>query len=335
MKHLTSLRMPWLLFLLVIKSGLFAQSVVSWDPAWSGRFGDRLMIYARAKWMAHKYKLPFFYHPFPYSDQLILHETQMQPPHDWRPRRMIRVMTQHDISSSAPDTLFQLDFFFRDTHWENWEEVSTWKDMLADEEFITQLKAEVRPKSGMSRIDLPADCVSVAVHMRKGGGYDLPLLYEHKKAGIPLHANRWEHYCDVRYPYKFLPDEFYAQQIDYVAQLFKDKKILVFLFTDHQNPRELAERLQGMISARNVAFACRTEGNAHDRNVLIDFFSLTQCDCLIKSGSSFCQAADLVGDQKMTIYPRKVHWQGDDLIVDEVGIWIKDPSFVSAQSTAE
>jgi hypothetical protein len=292
------------------------------------------MIYARAKWMAHKHQLPFFYHPFPYSDQLILHETQMQPPHDWRPSRMVRVMTQRDVIPGMPDTLFQLDFFFHDTGWDNWEEITTWKDVIADEVFMAQLKADVRPIGGMQRIDLPHDCISVGVHMRKGGGYDLPLLYEHKKAGTPLHANRWEHYCDVRYPYKFLPDEFYAQQIEYVAQLFSSKMILVFVLTDHQNPRELVERLQAMVTSRNIAFACRTEDNAHDKNVLIDFFSLTQCDCLIKSGSSFSQAADLVGDQKMTIYPRRVHWQSDNLVVDEIGIWIKDEAFVRNNRTA-
>src|SRR5260221_8397126 len=37
-----------------------------------GRFGDNLLSYSKAKWLSYTYSIPFYYKPFPYSDQLQL-----------------------------------------------------------------------------------------------------------------------------------------------------------------------------------------------------------------------------------------------------------------------
>src|SRR3989344_7064790 len=42
-----------------------------------GRFGDNLLSYIHAKWIAYKYDVPLLYKPFVYSDQLLLHEREL------------------------------------------------------------------------------------------------------------------------------------------------------------------------------------------------------------------------------------------------------------------
>src|ERR1700755_1748984 len=41
----------------------------------SGRFGENILVWAMAKWISLKYKIPLLYKPFKYSDQLKLHKT--------------------------------------------------------------------------------------------------------------------------------------------------------------------------------------------------------------------------------------------------------------------
>ena len=41
-----------------------------------GRFGDNLLAYIHAKWIAYRYHIPLLYKPFDCSDQLVLHNLE-------------------------------------------------------------------------------------------------------------------------------------------------------------------------------------------------------------------------------------------------------------------
>jgi hypothetical protein len=61
-------------------------------------------------------------------------------------------------------------------------------------------------------------------------------------------------------------------------------------------------------------------GNRYDKNVLKDFFAMTKFDCLIRPASSFSVIAEIMGDFKVIIQPKKFHWESQQLIIDEVSI---------------
>jgi len=41
-----------------------------------GRFGNRLMSYTKAKWISHKYNLPFLLNEFPHCSELELYKIE-------------------------------------------------------------------------------------------------------------------------------------------------------------------------------------------------------------------------------------------------------------------
>ena len=65
----------WLLFLLATAS-LTAHDGVTYEFS-GGRFGDNLLAYLHAKWVAHREGIPLLYKPFPYSSELALDEREV------------------------------------------------------------------------------------------------------------------------------------------------------------------------------------------------------------------------------------------------------------------
>jgi hypothetical protein len=55
------------ILMLLIQLPALGISIVSNDNSWGGRFGDKLSIYYRAKWLSYKYGLPFYFQPFQYQ----------------------------------------------------------------------------------------------------------------------------------------------------------------------------------------------------------------------------------------------------------------------------
>src|SRR5438477_11202069 len=50
-------------------------SAITWKPN-GGRFGDNLVSYCKAKWIAYMFNIELLYLPFPYSDELMIHENE-------------------------------------------------------------------------------------------------------------------------------------------------------------------------------------------------------------------------------------------------------------------
>ena len=196
----------------------------------------------------------------------------------------------------------------------------------------------------------------MALHVRKGGGFDKPLasaqeyagteqikgLYLFKKNPLGSHNDIWpikwpagikyidavkkyiskKNNCsDYIWPIKFPPDQYYIDQLKELAKMLPGKNLLVYLFTDDPNPENIMQRYSAaLIDCPRIIFSYRQKGNHHTKNVLEDLFSITQCDCLISASSSFAHAAQLLGNHAIFLFPMHAVTFPDKIIMDIVGM---------------
>ena len=156
----------------------------------------------------------------------------------------------------------------------------------------------------------------MAVHVRKGTGYDQPLLsyqcFDNSTGRVVnnpcvCEAHK-DYFVDKAYPVKFPPDQFYINHIKWLSEYYDNKSLYVHIFTDDPFPKVLRDQYEAAVNRQNIVWGCRENNNAHDQNVLQDLFDMAQFDCLIRSGSNFPQIAQLIGNHKMVIYPRDFEW---------------------------
>jgi len=285
----------WLLLSLVLCMSLHAEPNVVTYVFWNGRFGENILSVCFAKWLAHRYPLQFRYKPFHYSDELVLHdEPWFEEPE--AAREPIVIFRDSIVMSALKDTgtLFIADYF---THiFPDW---SYEKLLLKDDPvFKAELKRVIKPKKACALLRIPPGAVSVAVHVRRGGNFD----------GVSSQDETITNRCyeDYRFPLKFPGDDFYIEQIRYVAHHFKGQKLYVHIFTDDKNPQAIADMYAQMLNNPDITFGYRAEGNADDVCVVEDFFAMAQCECLIRPDSAFSKATQLIADYKLLIYPRTV-----------------------------
>lgn len=270
-----------------------------------GRFGDNLIAYFHARWIAHIFDIPFLYRPFPYSDHLMMHVTDEQLDEEGIAQRFKKVTTlekdiQLTIERDQP-TLYVIPYFpeslFEHECWEFPYFTVDWNDAA----FHALMHAAVQPRVPIAPLSLPADGVTIALHIRAGGGFD------------GAHAQK-------TWPLKFPSLEYYGEQLAYIAQQYTGRKIYVYLFTDDPNPAALAAYYAHSLKCPRIHFMYRAQGNHHTANVLEDFFALMQCDCLIRADSNFAIAAAHLASYKMVISPAHHHWEGSRLVIDQVTI---------------
>ncbi len=286
-----------------------------------GRFGDNLFTYIKAKWLSHKYDIPLYYKTFKYVNQLVMHEKETGYYSDTSRAFNKSQAIKHDGPNVIkPDAivLYVSDYYFKSPEWQKWDDIGTWDDVWADYEFIEKLRAMIYPCKEMQLVELPENVRTVALHVRKGGGFDPPLLAE----GAPKRSRgrRRHKFADKAWPLKFPPDQYYVEQLIVLSELFDDAPLHVHLFTDDKNPEALVNKYRAAVGKENITYACRIAGNSHTSNVLQDFFSLMCCDCLIRSDSSFSKVAHLLGNFEVVLYPVHGKWQGNTLVIDQVNV---------------
>ena len=87
--------------------------------------------------------------------------------------------------------------------------------------------------------------------------------------------------------------------------MYRDKKLYVYLFTDHDNPAEIVQYYKNQLQDSSIVFDYRKTRNTHYLNVLEDFYSLLNFDCLIRPDSNFSLVASKIGDHHLNIYPSR------------------------------
>lgn len=280
-----------------------------------GRLGDKLISYCKAKWLAYKYDLDFFCPPFQFSDSLMLYELE-QPYHKGIHKKFKKLVTLSDesqIDANSTDILYFSPFHIKPQGFEN--PIDILETCHENPEFFQQFKKMITPRVPIRSIDIPQGMPSIAVHVRRGGGFDLPLLHGTKpKPGVE--------YADVRWPKRFPPDEYYIQQLKDMMKLFDPKQeVYVHLFTDDPHPERMVEKYTQAIGRRGVHFGYRID-NDYTATVLEDLMGMTQFDYIIRSTSLFSFIALLLGHHRCMVWPKYAEW--NDNLLTVIRVWRVD-----------
>ena len=94
-----------------------------------------------------------------------------------------------------------------------------------DQEFKAELRRMIKPLYALSKPDIPKNCTTVALHMRRGLAFDGP-----------------EH-C-IKVPWKEPPMSYYLTQIRSLYNFYGNQPMYVHLFTDHLHPQEILKKLR-------------------------------------------------------------------------------------------
>jgi hypothetical protein len=274
------------IFFLYILSFLFfmpllatINSAITWEPN-GGRFGDNLQSYAYVKWLSYKFNIPVLYLPFKYSDQLVLHHQEAV----YTKETAKKFSHQMRLPYKTKFRLFPDNNTLYISHWDA-DVTINWSDMA----FINSLRQTISPRNSLTKVIIPEYCISIAAHVRTGGGF----VVDDKKER-------------ERCPLRFVPNDFYIDQIRRLAEMFKDENLYVHIFTDHPNPKVLKKKFKKALNNPRITFGYRENDNAHNANVLEDFFSMMDFDCLIRPGSHYSRFVQRLGNNKVVIYPESI-----------------------------
>jgi len=176
-----------------------------------------------------------------------------------------------------------------------------------DPGFQDRVHKALAPTQPVKCLSLPSDRIRVAVHVRRPERFDHTSLY-------------------LEYPLKFPPDEYYLEQLRLVASVFRDKPLYIFLFTDALEPEKLLHQYKSTLSLPNTEWAC----TSNSKNVLEDFYSMTQFDCMILCDSSFSTTASKLGSYALRINP--THYVKHKGHVQVTGVNVAFNGTIPAQS---
>ncbi|HSW85935.1 MAG TPA: hypothetical protein VLG49_00385 [Rhabdochlamydiaceae bacterium] len=257
-----------------------------------GRLGDNIITYMHAKWISFQYGMPLLYKPFKYSDHFILdqEEPRYNPNDASRYRRVVRLGRGATVTNNNDATLYIVPYFpesdserrfFKDGDGNQFPHFFVdWKNP----DFRQVILHVLQPKQTVALCEVPKDKITVAVHVRKGGGYDT------------------DDYMFIQ-PLKIPPESFYLEQLQNLCNMFPEQNMHIHLFTDDRNPEAIANRFKTFLNQDRIVFSYRNSGNFHDSNVLEDLFSMLQFDCLIRPESSFSIIPSLLKDYDLLIHP--------------------------------
>lgn len=282
-----------------------------------GRFGDNIATYVRCKWFSWTYDIPLLYKPFKFSDALMMDREEIHFASISKDSfdKIIEVNSAVDMQQEHADsTLFITNFYTKTP--------DLYRCIVEHEEFGNHIKQMLKPIHSCTAISLPNDAITVAVHVRKGGGFDKPLLSIQQYEFIEkVTANN--QYADQTHPLKFPPDQYYINQVSALSNLLENRDMFVFIFTDDKNPRDIVDRYQKAINKKNIVFDCRKNENGRAINIIEDIYGMAQFDCLIRSSSSFAKVAQYIGNHKIIISPTHSQWINNILVIDGVLLTVR------------
>ncbi len=141
-----------------------------------GRLGDNLLAYCHAQWIAYTYDIPLLYKPFDYSDQLHLHQVSMCHTPELEQQFDAVVIYDKNTHIDVESNILYVIPYFSESIFNRYDNIfpylfnTDWKDPL----FKTILQTMIHPIKNVPKVEIPSGCVSIALHMRKGTGWDIP-----------------------------------------------------------------------------------------------------------------------------------------------------------------
>ena len=306
---------------------LYPGSAITYVLRKNSRFGDYILLYSAAKFLSVKYGIQLLYKRFHFSHLLAmdLYEKKYNKGLLNQFKRLVPIRSEKEFikqANSKRPLLFNISRVGFD-----FEKICSYAETNAS--FCNMLRKIIAPIKLLDEFWLPQYRITVAVHVRKGGGYDRPLSsiqqfddhldlveYTQTLVGCKPHYA----FIDQNFPLKFPPDQYYIDQIKKLSEMLNDAPLYVYLFTDDPNPIAILEEYEWVIGKPNILFDCRKEKNRHDLNVIEDFFAMTKFDCLIRPQSNFSRGVQLIGKHKIIMHPKKAAWANGKLIINMVNI---------------
>jgi hypothetical protein len=186
--------------------------------------------------------------------------------------------------------------------------ITTWVNRpepnFNDKELRDLMRKHICPRSRLEMIKKPNDCLTVACHVRRGGGF-----------------LKKEEHMPIRKPLQFVPLHYYRDQIERLLVLYPEQKIYVHIFTDDKHPEEIVKFFNQKIKSEYVEYGYRKNANAHDKNVLEDFFSMMDFQVIIRPRSNFSKLAQYLGNHELVIIPASYYFTAEDTwSIDQVQI---------------
>jgi len=303
-----------------------------------GRFGDNILQYCKTKWCSFIYDIPLVYRPFQHSNKLAMHQLEkLKYTQGIEKQFKYIVNLKEDIPNINVNAVSQT-LFIKNSYTQGIIKTKpdyiVYEYMIQYPQFGDELKKMLQPIIPVTKLNLPTDKITVAVHIRKGSGPDKPLasvqqynnheqlvMYEEQ-----LLIGKRYFFADKVWPTKFPPEQYYIDQIKKLSSLLNDAPLFVYIFTDAKNPITLVKKFEKIINKPNITFACKESGIFnYQYHIIDDYYNMAQFDCLIRSTSHFGLAAQMLGDHKIIIHPQHARWINNKIVVDKVGIIIRQP----------
>ncbi|MFA6263008.1 MAG: hypothetical protein WCW33_00140 [Candidatus Babeliales bacterium] len=305
-----------------------------------GRLGDCIYSFCLAKWLAYKYKIPFYYIPFKGVDDFSigLYEKRLTKEVGRKFKKVISIHAERDLASylkkEKQQALFLVHFHaaidvpreIEETDQLMVRKVGTnWIYLLMKKHpsFEAEIKRDVQLRKKPQPFNLPKRMITMAVHVRKGGGFDAP---QDSSQYVSKHGH-FRIASDRVHPLKFPPEQYYVDQITKVSDMLDNMPIFACIFTDDPSPELLIERFEQKIKRPNIKFICAQSGhNAFQENILDDVYQMSRFDCLIKSSSHFAWVSQLMGAHKIIVYPQLSEWDKVNKMISivKVGIFFNE-----------
>ncbi len=317
-----------LLLILLVPLCIVGRESALYYPAHGGRTGDKLIHLVKSLWVAHRSGLELYITPFPYSDHLAVYYTERhyREGMEGEFREKITVKSTGAINrSTRNDVWMTVGFFYKPAMWKLYE-VGTWSELLEDAAFRQSLRQKIafaRPYT----FQPPSDRgVTVALHIRRGGGHDEPLFsrqyFDYDIASISQNQRQKEcrqsGVAEKNFPHKFPPMQYYVEALKLLADRLKDVPLYVYLYTDSDHPRGLIDEIEWRVNRPNITFDCHSLPSGANTLVLEDMIAMSRYDVLIRGGSNYPQISHLIGKHKLVIYPLDYFWYQDCLIMSPI-----------------
>ncbi|NRB21192.1 hypothetical protein HRU45_00420 [Candidatus Dependentiae bacterium] len=330
--------------ILVILSPYFLYTRNSITSLRSGRLGDSVLILSKTLLFAKKYGLEFLYTPLPGLEHLAIDTTEKkyteQKQKEFKRRKHITTSKEFTNHLIANDNILYVTTIHSNLDIESplWP-INTRNDYKHDypaegifeyavehPEFLQKLKKLLTPIKKINKLTLPADKITIAIHVRHPSGTDSQLL-SIQQYDNPIENNESTKeriiYADKIWPLKFPPDQYYINQIKKLSHLLGNSPLYVHIFTDDKNPDALMHRYKKALNMNNISFGCVQKNG----DMIDDLFNMMDFDCIIASLSHFAWTAQLLGNHKIIINPIGWQWHGQILHIDQTKIMLPDREF--------
>lgn len=293
----------------------------------AGRFGDNIMVYLLAQCIAHKYKIPLLYKEIEHSELLHLHYHEPLRYEKEQTKKLhyrFPIFTESDLEQYKHEkTLFVSSLKFRAPDLSGTHKITQY--LQNNPNLLQEIKFMLRPIEQPNIPTLPTNKLTVALHVRKGGGFDEPLRSQqyYSTNNIPLHVKQIpitkiekRRFADKRHPLRFPPEQFYVDQLKKLTNDYPDQQLYVFIFSDEKNLKALCNRLKLAVNNKNITFDYRKDDPS--QYIIDDWIAMQHFEVLIRPASSYSKTAQILGNNKLVIHPTKSYWYKDRLIIEKV-----------------